>query len=93
MRSFLGNLPRVLDWRGLELAMEESCGPEGREQMNKALNAQLYNIDLDLQRETKRMITNLTDKVLRSIFPDVSISLQNINKDSPHPVNSGGSWV
>lgn len=45
--------------------MEESCGAEGKEQVNKALNGQLYNADLDLQREAKRLITHLTDKVLQ----------------------------
>ncbi|XP_048846937.1 BAI1-associated protein 3 [Brienomyrus brachyistius] len=82
--SFLGNLPKDLDWRGLELAMEESCGPEGREQMNKALNAQLYNIDLDLQRETKRMITNLTDKMLSDLkkyIQHITLSPDSIRND------------
>lgn len=43
--------------------MEESCGLEGKEQVNKSLNGQLYNADIDLQREAKRLITHLTDKV------------------------------
>lgn len=43
--------------------MEESCGAEGKEQVYKALNGQLVNVDLDLQREAKRLITLLTDKV------------------------------
>lgn len=63
MRVFLGHLPRDLDWQGVEQAMEESCGAEGKEQVNKALNGQLYNVDADLQRENKRLITHLTDKV------------------------------
>lgn len=49
--------------------MEESCGVEGKEQVYKALNGQLFNMDLDLQREAKRLITLLTDKVnTRSII-------------------------
>lgn len=63
MRVFLSYLPRDLDWQGVEHAMEESCGVEGKEQVYKALNGQLYNMDLDLQREAKRLITLLTDKV------------------------------
>lgn len=43
--------------------MEESCGAEGKEQVYKALNGQLVNMDLDLQREATRLITLLTDKV------------------------------
>lgn len=43
--------------------MEESCGVEGKEQVYKALNGQLFNMDLDLQREAKRLIALLTDKV------------------------------
>ena len=69
MRVFLGGRPRDRDWPGLEQAMEESCGAEGKEQVNKALNGQLYNADLDLQREAKRLITLLTDKVqLSTLF-------------------------
>lgn len=69
MRVFLGHLPRDLDWQGVERAMEESCGVEGKEQVYKALNGQLFNMDLDLQREVKRLITLLTDKVnTRSII-------------------------
>lgn len=64
VRAYLSSLPRELDWRAVEQAMEESCGAEGKEQVNKALNGQLYNADLDLQREAKRLITHLTDKVL-----------------------------
>lgn len=49
--------------------MEESSGVEGKEQVYKALNGQLFNMDLDLQREAKRLITLLTDKVnTRSII-------------------------
>ncbi|KAJ8344639.1 hypothetical protein SKAU_G00288320 [Synaphobranchus kaupii] len=84
VRLFLGNLPKDLDWRGLEHAMEESCGAEGKEQVNKALNAQLYNMDVDLQREAKRMITHLTDKVLvdlRKYIQHISLSPDSIQND------------
>ena len=63
VRLFLGHLPRDLEWQVVERAMEESCGAEGKEQVYKALNGQLYNMDLDLQREAQRLITLLTDKV------------------------------
>lgn len=63
VRVFLSRLPRDLDWPGVERAMEESCGAEGKEQVYKALNGQLFNMDLDLQREAKRLIALLTDKV------------------------------
>lgn len=65
VRVFLSHLPRDLDWQGVERAMEESCGTEGKEQVYKALNGQLYNMDLDLQREAKHLITLLADKVRR----------------------------
>ncbi|XP_035252794.1 BAI1-associated protein 3 [Anguilla anguilla] len=84
VRGFLGNMPRDLDWAGLEQAMEESCGLEGREQVNKALNAQLYNVDMELQREAKRMITHLTDKVLvdlRKYIQHISLSPDSIQND------------
>ncbi|XP_022522382.2 BAI1-associated protein 3 isoform X1 [Astyanax mexicanus] len=84
VRVYLAGLPRELDWRGVEQAMEESCGAEGKEQVNKALNGQLYNADLDLQREAKRIITHLTDKMLpelRRYIQHISLSPDTINND------------
>ncbi|XP_004552264.1 BAI1-associated protein 3 [Maylandia zebra] len=84
VRVFLGHLPRDLDWQGVERAMEESCGVEGKEQVYKALNGQLFNMDLDLQREAKRLITLLTDKMLpelRRYIQHISLSPDSINND------------
>ncbi|XP_039979267.1 BAI1-associated protein 3 [Xiphias gladius] len=84
VRVFLGHLPRDLDWQGVERAMEESCGAEGKEQVYKALNGQLFNMDLDLQREAKRLITLLTDKMLpelRRYIQHISLSPDSINND------------
>nr|XP_023868257.1 BAI1-associated protein 3-like [Salvelinus alpinus] len=64
--------------------MEESCGAEGKEQVNKALNGQLYNVDADLQREAKRLITHLTDKMLSELkryLQHISLSPDSINND------------
>ncbi|KAK2833234.1 hypothetical protein Q5P01_017123 [Channa striata] len=84
VRVFLGHLPRNLDWQGVERAMEESCGVEGKEQVYKALNGQLFNVDLDLQREAKRLIALLTDKMLpelRRYIQHISLSPDSINND------------
>ncbi|XP_018605272.2 BAI1-associated protein 3-like [Scleropages formosus] len=84
VRVFLGNLPQDWDSRGLQLAMEDSCGAEGKEQINKALSVQLYNIDLDLQREAKRIITSLTDKMLSDLkryIQHISLSPDSIQND------------
>uniref|UniRef100_A0A673FT28 BAI1 associated protein 3 n=1 Tax=Sinocyclocheilus rhinocerous TaxID=307959 RepID=A0A673FT28_9TELE len=84
VRVYLGGLPRELDWRGVEQAMEESCGLEGKEQVNKSLNGQLYNADIDLQREAKRLITHLTDRVMAYIkkcIQHISLSPDSINTD------------
>ncbi|XP_029914295.1 BAI1-associated protein 3 [Myripristis murdjan] len=84
VRVFLAHLPRDLDWQGVEQAMEESCGAEGKEQVYKALNGQLYNMDLDLQREAKHLITLLTDKMLpelRRYIQHISLSPDSINND------------
>ncbi|KAI4822930.1 hypothetical protein KUCAC02_008448, partial [Chaenocephalus aceratus] len=84
VRVFLAHLPRDLDWQGVERAMEESCGVEGKEQVYKALNGQLFNMDLDLQREAKRLITLLTDKMLpelRRYIQHISLSPDSINND------------
>ncbi|XP_056434433.1 BAI1-associated protein 3 [Gadus chalcogrammus] len=84
VRLFLGHLPRDLEWQVVERAMEESCGAEGKEQVYKALNGQLYNMDLDLQREAQRLITLLTDKMLpelRRYIQHISLSPDSINND------------
>eukprot|EP00066_Takifugu_rubripes_P013261 XP_011602527.1 PREDICTED: BAI1-associated protein 3 [Takifugu rubripes] len=84
VRVFLAHLPRDLDWQGVERAMEESCGLEGKEQVYKALNGQLYNMDLDLQREAKHLITMLTEKMLpelRRYIQHISLSPDSINND------------
>ncbi|XP_073350945.1 BAI1-associated protein 3-like [Pagrus major] len=84
VRVFLSHLPRDLDWQGVERAMEESCGVEGKEQVYKALNGQLFNMDLDLQREAKRLIAQLTDKMLpelRRYIQHISLSPDSINND------------
>ncbi|MEQ2302171.1 hypothetical protein AMECASPLE_003868 [Ameca splendens] len=84
VRVYLAHLPRDLDWPGVERAMEESCGVEGKEQVYKALNGQLLNMDLDLQREAKRLITLLTDKMLpelRRYIQHISLSPDSINND------------
>nr|XP_015215507.1 PREDICTED: BAI1-associated protein 3 isoform X1 [Lepisosteus oculatus] len=84
VRKFLSNLPKDLDWKSLEVAMEESCGAEGKEQVQKALNAQLFNIDIDLQREAKRMIALLTDKMvldMKKYIQHISLSPDSIHND------------
>ncbi|XP_072225543.1 BAI1-associated protein 3 [Leuresthes tenuis] len=84
VRVFLNHLPRDLDWAGVERAMEESCGAEGKEQVYKALNGQLFNMDLDLQREAKRLNSQLTDKMLpelRRYIQHISLSPDSINND------------
>ncbi|XP_008327716.1 BAI1-associated protein 3 [Cynoglossus semilaevis] len=84
VRVFLSHLPQDLAWHGVEQAMEESCGSEGKEQVYKALNGQLFNMDLDLQREAKRLITLLTDKMmpeLRRYIQHISLSPDSINND------------
>ncbi|XP_037545055.1 BAI1-associated protein 3 [Nematolebias whitei] len=84
VRVCLAHLPRDLDWSGVERAMEESCGVEGKEQVYKALNGQLFNVDLDLQREAKRLIALLADKMLpelRRYIQHISLSPDSINND------------
>ncbi|XP_068613192.1 BAI1-associated protein 3-like [Brachionichthys hirsutus] len=84
VRIFLGHLPRDLDWQGVERAMEESCGSDGKEQVYKALNGQLFNMDLDMQREAKRLTSQLSDKMLpelRRYIQHISLSPDSINND------------
>ncbi|XP_034046055.1 LOW QUALITY PROTEIN: BAI1-associated protein 3 [Thalassophryne amazonica] len=84
VRVFLTRLPQELDWPGMERAMEESCGAEGKDQVYKALNGQLFNVDQDLQREAKRLMSLLTDKMmpeLRRYIQHISLSPDSINND------------
>lgn len=75
--------------------MEESCGMEGKEQVYKALNGQLFNMDLDLQREAKRLISLLTDKVDAALEPAVltlfSLPIYNFYLFASHHCFDGGS--
>ncbi|XP_028670301.2 BAI1-associated protein 3 [Erpetoichthys calabaricus] len=84
VRRFICNLPRDLDWNSLEAAMEESSGADSKEQVHKALSAQLLNIDVDLRREAKRMIAHLTDKMvadLKKYIQHISLSPDSIHND------------
>ncbi|XP_029433484.1 BAI1-associated protein 3 isoform X2 [Rhinatrema bivittatum] len=84
VRKFLANLLKDLDWKSLEMSVEQSCGPESKQQMQKALNTQLLNIDLDMQREAKNVISHLTEKMIGDIkkyIQHISLSPDSIQND------------
>ncbi|XP_063790639.1 BAI1-associated protein 3 [Pseudophryne corroboree] len=84
VRKFMGNVLRDLDWKSLETAVEQSCGTDGKQQVQKALNTQLQNIDIDMQREAKNMISHLTEKMIGDIkkyIQHISLSPDSIQND------------
>ncbi|XP_064414905.1 BAI1-associated protein 3 [Latimeria chalumnae] len=84
IRKFIENIPKNLDWKKLEAAMEQSCGSIGKQQVQKSLTSQLQNIDLDMQREAKNMSSRLTEKMVLDIkkyIQHISLSPDSIQND------------
>ncbi|XP_063286478.1 BAI1-associated protein 3 [Pelobates fuscus] len=84
VRKFMGNILRDLDLKSVETPMEEPCGPDGKQQVQKALSTQLQNIDIDMQREAKNMISHLTEKMIGDIkkyIQHISLSPDSIQND------------
>ncbi|XP_069503301.1 BAI1-associated protein 3 [Ambystoma mexicanum] len=84
VRKFLSNILKDLDWKSLETAVEMSSGPDGKQQVQKALNTQLQNIDMDMQREAKNMISHLTEKMIGDIkkyIQHISLSPDSLQND------------
>ncbi|KAG8433032.1 hypothetical protein GDO86_017341 [Hymenochirus boettgeri] len=84
VRKFMGSILQNLDWRPLETAVEPSGGTDGKPQVQKALNTQLQNIDMDMQREAKNMISHLTEKMIGDIkkyIQHISLSPDSIQND------------
>ncbi|OCT64156.1 hypothetical protein XELAEV_18045257mg [Xenopus laevis] len=84
IRKFMGNILRDLDWKPLEIAVEPSSGTDGKPQVQKAMNTQLQNIDIDMQREAKNMISHLTEKMIGDIkkyIQHISLSPDSIQND------------
>nr|XP_033819287.1 BAI1-associated protein 3 isoform X2 [Geotrypetes seraphini]XP_033819288.1 BAI1-associated protein 3 isoform X2 [Geotrypetes seraphini] len=80
VRKFLATILKDLDWK----SSEESCGPDGRQQTQKALNTQLLNIDSDMQREARNVISHLTEKMIGDIkkyIQHISLSPDSIQND------------
>ncbi|XP_075421639.1 BAI1-associated protein 3 isoform X2 [Ascaphus truei] len=84
VRKFMGSVLRDLDCKSFEMAVEQSSGVEGKQQVQKALNTQLQNIDVDMQREAKNMISHLTEKMIGDIkkyIQHISLSPDSIQND------------
>ncbi|KAM4697578.1 BAI1-associated protein 3 [Rhinophrynus dorsalis] len=84
VRKFMGNVLRDLDWKSLETTVDQSPGSDGKPQVQKALNNQLQNIDIDMQREAKNMISHLTEKMIGDIkkyIQHISLSPDSIQND------------
>ncbi|XP_041434484.1 BAI1-associated protein 3 [Xenopus laevis] len=84
IRKFMGNILRDLDSKPLEIAVDLSSATDGKPQVQKALNTQLQNIDIDMQREAKNMISHLTEKMIGDIkkyIQHISLSPDSIQND------------
>ncbi|XP_018419766.1 PREDICTED: BAI1-associated protein 3 [Nanorana parkeri] len=84
VRKFMSNVMRDLDCKSLEPAVEQPCGSEVKQQVQKAMSTQLQNIDTDMQREAKNMISHLTEKMIGDIkkyIQHISLSPDSIQND------------
>ncbi|KAM4631580.1 BAI1-associated protein 3 [Discoglossus pictus] len=84
VRKFMGNILRDLDWKPLETSADSPGGIDGKQQVQKALNTQLQNIDIDMQREAKNLISHLTEKMIGDIkkyIQHISLSPDSIQND------------
>ncbi|KAM8960423.1 BAI1-associated protein 3-like [Pelodytes ibericus] len=84
VRKFMGNVLRDLDWKSFETSVEQTSGTDGKQQVQKALSTQLQNIDIDMQRETKNIISHLTEKMIGDIkkyIQHISLSPDSIQND------------
>ncbi|XP_068100634.1 BAI1-associated protein 3 isoform X2 [Hyperolius riggenbachi] len=90
VRKFMGTALRDLDWKSLETTEEEPSESDDKQQVQKALNTQLQNIDMDMQRELKNMISHLTEKMIgdiRKYIQHISLSPDSIqNEEAVRPL-------
>ncbi|XP_072415631.1 BAI1-associated protein 3 isoform X1 [Chiloscyllium punctatum] len=84
VHSYTWNLPKELDWQGVEASMEQLCGLEGKQQVQRALGTQLQSIDAGMQRQSNYMINQLVEKMvtdLRKYIQHISLSPDSIQPD------------
>uniref|UniRef100_A0A8C5WJT4 BAI1 associated protein 3 n=1 Tax=Leptobrachium leishanense TaxID=445787 RepID=A0A8C5WJT4_9ANUR len=84
VRKFMGNILKDLDWKTFETSVDQPSGPDGKQQVQKAMSTQLQNIDIDMQREMKNMISHLTEKMIGDIkkyIQHISLSPDSIQND------------
>ncbi|XP_078414552.1 BAI1-associated protein 3 [Cetorhinus maximus] len=84
VRTYTWNLPKELDWQGVEISMEQLYGLEGKQQVQRALGTQLQSIDAGMQRQSNYMISQLVEKMvndLRKYIQHISLSPDSIQPD------------
>ncbi|XP_067859183.1 BAI1-associated protein 3 isoform X2 [Heptranchias perlo] len=84
VHKYIWNLPKELDWQGVETSMEQLCGLEGKEQVQRAMSTQLQSIDAGMQRQSNYMINQLIAKMvtdLRKYIQHISLSPDSIQPD------------
>ncbi|XP_078096481.1 BAI1-associated protein 3 [Mustelus asterias] len=84
VHTYTWNLPKELDWQGVEAALEQLCGLEGKQQVQRALGTQLQSIDAGMQRQSNYMINQLVEKMvidLRKYIQHISLSPDSIQPD------------
>ncbi|XP_067912188.1 BAI1-associated protein 3 [Heterodontus francisci] len=84
VHTYTWNLPKELDWQRVETSMEQLCGLEGKQQVQRALGTQLQSIDAGMQRQSNYMINQLVEKMvtdLRKYIQHISLSPDSIQPD------------
>ncbi|XP_042197096.1 BAI1-associated protein 3 [Callorhinchus milii] len=84
VQQYISELPGTLDWHGVEVALEQLCGPDGKQQVQKALSSQLQSIDIGMQREAKYTIQQIVAKMdtdSRKYLQHISLSPDSIQPD------------
>ncbi|KAM9304727.1 BAI1-associated protein 3 [Gastrophryne carolinensis] len=84
VRKHMTNVLKDFDWKPQETASEQQSGLDEKQQVQKTLNTQLQNIDIDMQREVKNVISQLTEKMIGDIkkyIQHISLSPDSIQND------------
>ncbi|XP_072123394.1 BAI1-associated protein 3 [Mobula birostris] len=84
VHKYIWNLPKELQWQEVETSVEQLCGLEGKQQVQRALDTQLQSINAGMQRQANYMINQVVEKMvldLRKYIQHISLSPDSIQSD------------
>ncbi|XP_069762705.1 BAI1-associated protein 3 isoform X2 [Narcine bancroftii] len=84
VHKYIWSLPKELQWQEVETSVEQLCGLEGKQHVQRALDTQLQSIDAGMQRQSNYMINQLVEKMvidLRKYIQHISLSPDSIQHD------------